>query len=369
MLLCFLVAAPTQAFAVEGDAGESDAAEENSDEETPADEHDAVRRAINVGVAVLPGLVVHGAGHFAAGDAETGWKLVGAEIASLGLTTAGVAGLLVTGAADQTVTLFVGLTALGGTSFVYSWLADIYGVATTGDALGRPQIQRAPLDFALGYQYVHNPTFDFGHFVHAGAAGRVHRLGIGADGWFALDENNWRLAGEASWRFLGPLPDSPSADGSFVDAETGIIYHDYDASDFAALTVQALLRGRYDLHHFAESLRGSFVEGAFGYGLTQYTHDEHPDDTTSLLLFDASFGVYLGDSPEGYGEAAVFYNHRHDGFVGGLKIGGVGSGPVGGFGVRLVKSIVGPWGFEASAQAGSAYVGRLNLVFRPGGSR
>lgn len=334
-----------------------------------ANEEPDYGEALPVAVAYVPGFVVHGAGHFVAGDSDTGWKLVYAELAGLGLLVGGFSGLALTGAADETVTPLIGLTALGGSTFFFSWLADIYGVSTGGDGIGRPQTLRPPLEASVGYQYVNNPTFEFGHFVHAGAAGRLWRFGARADGWFAVDDANWRAQTQMSWRFLGPLPGQQASDGSFVDLETGLIYHSYATEDFAEITGEALVRGRYDLHQFADSLRGSFVEAGFGLGLSQYRHEEHDDDISSLLLFDASFGMYLGHAPDGYGELEIFYDHRHDGFAGGGKLPGLGSGAAGSVGVRAVKSVAGPWGFGTSFEAGSAWVGRLDLVYRPGGSR
>lgn len=354
--LIFALAAPSEALA----AGDEDAREGDSHEEV---------RALDIAVATLPGFVVHGAGHFVAGDSDTGWKLLGAELAGIGLLGAGIAGLALTGAADDTVTPLVGITALGGSTFFFSWLADIYGVSTRAGGVGAPEVERAPLDATVGYQYVYNPTFDFNHFLHAGAAGRLGRVGLSADGWFALDAANWRAQARASWRFVGPLPGRRSSDGSFVDVEVGLLYHDYVTSDFAEVTGEAMVRGRLDLNRYTEALRGSFVEGALGLGLSQYRRDTHPDDLTSLLLFDSRFGIYLGDSANGFGELAVFYDHRHDGFAGGSKLSGVGSGAAGSIGVELVKSIAAPWGVQASFEAGSAYVGRLDLVYRPGGLR
>lgn len=336
-----------------------------AEEPEPADEPDALA----IAVAAVPGFVVHGAGHFVAGDSETGWKLLGAELAGVGLLVGGIGGLALTGAADETITPFVGLTTLGGTTFFFSWLADVYGVSATGAGFGLPELEPPPLEAAVGYQYVYNPTFEFGHFVHAGAAGRLSRLEVNGDGWFAVDDANWRARLGTSWRFLGALPDRASQDGSFLDAELGVIYHDYSTDDFAELTGEALVRGRLDLHHYAEALRGSFVEAAFGYGLSRYTHEEHDDDTWSLLLYDASIGMYLGKSSDGFGEFEIFYDHRHDGFAGGGKLIGLGSGAPGSVGARLLTSIAAPWGVQIGFEAGSAYVAGLDLVYRPGASR
>jgi hypothetical protein len=388
LLVFALLAAPLQATAAEDGGSEEEAskpvqskpdqnkpaqskpAQSKPDQNKPAQSKPQEKvRALDVAVAAVPGFVVHGAGHFVAGDSDTGWKLLGAQLAGAGLLVAGFSGLALTGAADETITPLVGLTALGGASFFFSWFADIYGVSTTADGLGLPEVESAPLDVALGYQYVYNPTFEFGHFLHAGAEARLRRVGLGADGWFAVDAPNWRAQTEASWRFLGPLVDRRGDDGSFVDAEVGLSFHDYGSSDFSELTAEALVRGRLDLHHYAEALRGSFVESAFGLGWSNYLRDEHPDDVSSLLLFDASFGMYLGHGQDGFGEVAIFYDHRHDGFAGGAKLSGLGSGPAGSAGVRLVKSLAAPWGVQASFEAGSAYVGRLDLVYRPGGSR
>jgi hypothetical protein len=62
----------------------------------------------------------------------------------------------------------------------------------------------------------------------------------------------------------------------------------------------------------------------------------------------------------------LYYDHRHDGFAAGLKLGGLASGIAGHFGVEGRAYLTDRWGIAAEAAAGSAYVTGFSLLFRHG---
>ena len=78
--------------------------------------------------AVIPGIVVHGAGHFYAGETTTGWVLVAGEVVSLSLAAYAIVvgiGESTNGSTSNSNAEIVGIFA--GTLFITTWLSDIVG--------------------------------------------------------------------------------------------------------------------------------------------------------------------------------------------------------------------------------------------------
>jgi hypothetical protein len=92
-------------------------------------------------------------------------------------------------------------------------------------------------------------------------------------------------------------------------------------------------------------------------------------NATSLLLAHMGFGVYVGQraamAPSG-GEFELYYDHRHDGFAGGLKLRGLGSGAAGHLGLAGHYYVSEAWGLRALAEVGSAWVLGLSALLRVG---
>jgi hypothetical protein len=78
--------------------------------------------------AVVPGFVVHGAGHFYAEAKTTGWILIGGEVISLGLLTYAIGvgiGESTNGSSSNGDAEIAGI--IGGTLFVSTWICDMIG--------------------------------------------------------------------------------------------------------------------------------------------------------------------------------------------------------------------------------------------------
>ncbi len=91
-------------------------------------------RALATGAAVVPGVIVHGAGHYVLGDSGTAGKLLLAEGIGLGMVAVGGTGLFLTGASRYTVGPLAAISMFGVGVFSLSLIADVYGVATADQA-------------------------------------------------------------------------------------------------------------------------------------------------------------------------------------------------------------------------------------------
>lgn len=324
---------------------------------------------------MVPGLVLHGAGHFAIGDRKTAARLLRWEGLALSAFVAGLGGLAVTGASSRTVSLFIPLTAAGGGLFAMTWLADVYGVVAGRGADGVGPLERGgmsprtlPLvEAEVGGRYIYDRFFAYRAFAVTSFDFRAGRFRASPSAWVALDHDNTRLRLEGAYRLAGGTARA-AVRGSFLDLEAAFTHHRYGTERFALTLGEVSLGGRLDLGRVAPTLSGSFVEMAVGMAAGGTTYFGVTTDATELLLFRSGWGCYFGRWPDREGEVLLYYDHRHDGYAAGLKLPGLGSGATGHFGVRARGYLSPRFGIAVEAQAGSAYVVGASLLVRHGGS-
>lgn len=323
-----------------------------------------------MGAAIIPGVLIHGAGTYVAGDTEGAKTLLYAEGVGLGLLLIGASGLALTGASRRVSGPLGYMTGGGAGLFVGSWIADIYGAATGGrEAI--PGGSLPTLQLAAGWRYVYDPQFEYRQFAHLDGQWRLGETALDATIWQAVDDGNLRVSGGVSHRILGDLHNRQS--GSFFDARGGVIWHDYDTEGFSVLTFEGSLDGRYDLGDMARSLKGAFVEGGIGWALEFYDYDipgvELGEDTFDQLLMRFELGTYLAsDNPYG-GEVSVYYDHRKDDFAAGYSFDGIGVGAVGSVGLAGVLPLTETLALDLDAQYGSAVIVGASIRYRTGVAR
>lgn len=321
--------------------------------------------AAAVGAAVFPGVVVHGAGHWVAGDRRTGYRLLALEGVGVGLIAGGLATLAATGASRHLSPVIFATPVAGAGLFVASWLADVQGVAMPVDARGAPLLTAPVLEARLGTRYVHDPTIDYGTLLGPSLDLRWGRWRLSPGAWIATGGQNTRLELEVGFRPTGPRPGSFSADGSYVEIVTAATHQRF-REDFDLTVLEAGARGRYDLRRLAPSLAGSFAEWGLGLGwaLTHFHTGARETDGDGLLLAQFGYGLYFGHAPGRTGEVTAYYDHRHDDYAGGLKLTGLGSGVAGHVGLEGTWYFHRRWGVRLEGQVGSAYLAGLSLLHR-----
>jgi hypothetical protein len=327
------------------------------------------RRTLAGAGAVVPGLVVHGAGHFIRGETQTGWRLLAAEGIGLGAAVGGIAGLAVTGASPRTIAPLTWMLVHGVGLFGVSAFADLYGSVNGGRGAGAPVVRAPELTLDLGYRAIRDPVFAYTGLTVAGARGRHRALVLDGRAWFAVDHDNQRVRVTPRWRIIGPRPDREAADGGYLDLRTGAVWHRYGAEGFQSAFGELALRGRLDLHRIGPTLRGAFVEAEIGAAMGGTKHVGFDLEAESMLLGGFAFGLYLGHARDGYGEVSVYYDQRHDGYVAGSKARGLGSGSPGHYGLKSRVRVWGPWGLDLHAAAGSSWLGGGSVVYQWGGQR
>jgi hypothetical protein len=338
--------------------------------------------------AVFPGVVVHGSGVWLQRRNPTAQRLLLLEGSAILATLASGVILFQTGAARNLVgpSALLGVAGAGG--FAVSFLANLYATWAPRDGFGAAATELPLLDASLGYLYVYDPQFAYRHFGALDVSARLGPWHLLASAALAANGDSQRLELGAGYRVLGPRGPELDAsgarsarDGSYLEPRVGVIEHRFPDDGFSSLVVEAELEGRLDSARYLPDVHGAFFTANAGYARQIFHHDlpgPNPSTSTSLLLAGVGFGIYLGHpsfsprssrppgvEPSG-GELEIYYDHRHDGFAGGLKVNGLGSGVAGHFGLRGEYQLSERWGVRARGEVGSAYTLGLDLVIRAG---
>jgi hypothetical protein len=350
-------------------ATSSHAEPEPGDRSPPADS--ATSRVLPTTAAVVPGVIVHGAGHFAADEPKTAKNLLLMESLGLGLFLSGGATIVLTGASRYFVAPAASATMLGFGLFSGSFLADIYGNVSRDGGAAQARLRRpATWETEIGYRRIQDPEFAYRDFLVEKMSRRIGRVRLSPSGWFALNGDSARYRVEGQYRLLGNVDEPHPLDLSYLDVTLAFTHQRHHPEHFSKSFAELTLDARYDLARLGPTLRGAFLELGTGYGLGRIDYNlvgvTVPSQLESLLLGRVGFGVMLrGQSAPG-SEVLVYYDHRHDDYVAGLKLTGIGSGVLGHFGVAARWFFDSRFGVALDAQAGSAYLAGASLLIREG---
>jgi hypothetical protein len=323
--------------------------------------------------SIFPGLILHGSGAWLQHRNQTAGRLLMLEGASVLATFTSGLILFSTGAARDIVGPTALLAVAGVGTFAVSFLASVYATVAPPDGLGDPLRRQPLIDSSAGYLYVYDPQFAYRHFVTVRASAFVQDWHVLADVAAALDHENQRYSLGVGYRLLGSggSGSEPASDGSYLEPRLAFTAHRFEPDGFNSRIFELAVEGRLDVSRYLPDVRGAFFQGEAGWAsqvFVNHVPGPNPTTATSLLLAHVGFGMYLGnrvDSRTG-GEAELYYDHRHDGYAGGLKVNGLGSGVAGHLGLRGSYQLTPRWGVRARAEAGSAYLLGLDLVVRGG---
>ena len=331
------------------------------------------RGLLPVAAAIVPGLIVHGSGHFVAGDGQGARRLLATQSVGLAAFAAGVAGLSFTGASRRMVVPFEVLTIAGVGTMALTAMAGVYGVSAPHGGLGQASPYTPRLQGSLGSLYVRNPTAPYRWVSGGDLSAWVKRMRFGAQGWSSGDGRTVRAGLSGTYRWRGPRPHGAGDDPQrpTLELTTGTLHHRErrGAVPFDFTTVELTLGGRFGLGGYLGSLDGSFVEWAGGGSVAAYHYGGVASSTeyVDALLLRFGYGFHLGRTSAPHGEVLLAYDHHHDDLAGGLKVPGLGSGPAGSIGVEAQAFFTRQLGVGVTARFGSAHLYGLSLRWRAGG--
>lgn len=336
--------------------------------ETPAVEAEpekpapsTLRRIAAVGAAIVPGVLVRGAGSFVVGERRAAKRLL--VTAGAGAAVAAIGGIAVGGTRANSYFVWPGVPlALAGIGVVLpTWFADIW-VAAGGERVAGVPIGAPPWSLELGSTWLHDGIRGERALLRAGATLELGRLGLGAGA--LLDAEGVAQTGElaARWRLRGAAAvNGPIDDGSRLIVRAAARLHRDDGDNVTLATGELELVLRADLRRIDPVLRGQFIELSTGLGLERATYARDVHELDAILLGRFAWGAYLGQR----GEAMLFYDHRRDHLAGGLYAGPV-SGFIGSVGAAAQLAVAGPWALRAELEIGTAWVTTLGLRYHGG---
>lgn len=325
------------------------------------------RRALGAAAAVVPGVLVRGAGHYVIGERETAAHLLALEGVGLGMILGGGGVVFASGASRWVVGPAAAIAMMGFGVFGTSLLADVYGtVSTDAGAVRRPHLPKLETEF--GYRRLEDVQFSHHDFLVEGMRLQHGNFGVGLLGFFSLGANNARYRAELLYRFLDDSDLSQSDYADRLDVTLGFVRHAYPTERFAMTSGEVSVLARYDFAHLGRTLSGSFGEFGLGYARGVMSYDiegQHvPSDSYDLLLGRFGFGVRLRGKSAPGSEVLLYYDHRHDDFAAGLKVTGIGSGAVGHFGFQTKWFFNSSLGVLADVNVGSAWFFGGSLLLR-----
>lgn len=321
---------------------------------------------------MVPGVLAHGAGHYVLGESSSAGKLLLAEGIGLGMVAFGGGGLFLTGASRYTVAPFAAISMFGVGVFTLSFLADVYGVANADAAasVSRRGLGPARFESELGYRYVDTPHFSYRHFLAERFTFWFGHTRLSPGAHFSLEGDHARYRLELAQRLIGPGVGESTPYEDRLELELAGTHRRFSPESFYRTSGELSVRGRWDLGHLGDTLRGAFVEGSLGYAYNvtafDYAGVAVKNDNDDLLLGSLAFGVLLRGLTAPGSEVLLYYDHRHDDFAAGLTMPGLGSGVIGHLGLGGRLYLDERWGFAVDAAAGSAVTASVSVLFRDG---
>ncbi len=345
---------------------------------TPSREISGSRRALAITAAIVPGILVRGAGSWVAHEKPVAKKLL--LVAGGGVLLAGIAGGLVGGTGGNPATVpAIPVVTLGAGVILTTWIADIW-TAAGGDRLALRPRAVAPWSIEAGSTW-HKDAYRgrlLGRVGARVAAGRADLATtmlahVGGDSWVSYGSARLRLLGAAPARIARAALDTPDdpllatrrsddeiGDGTRLGIRVGGRLQRDDEDRTSQRVAELEVEGRLDLARIDDVLHGTFVEGATGLGALHVSYSDDASELDSILLARFAWGMYLPT-----GEAALYYDHRRDGLAGGIAAGRA-AGFMGSIGAVLDIGLVGPWGVHGELQFGNAWLSTLALSYRGG---
>jgi hypothetical protein len=316
---------------------------------------------------------VRGAGHFVLGESKTARRLLIAEGIGLGMILAGGSVLALTGASRYLAGPSAGVAIGGFGLFLGSFAADTYGVLSPDSAAASRRLHTAAgAESELGYVALAGPNLEETGYVLERVSLRAGSFRVTPSGLFSARGTSALYRVEGAYRFLGPTPTASGRGTSdHLDVAVGAVHHREPRAFISRSSMELELDARYDLCHVGPTLCGAFVDFSFGYSAAHIGYDLNglavPGDFDSALLARFSFGAIFRGAAHRGSEASLYYDHRHDGLVGGFVMRGLGSGAAGRFGFDARWYLTPHFGLSLNGEVGAAWLGGASLLFRQEG--
>ena len=330
-----------------------------ADDVEPA-EVSTTRRLAAVSAALVPGVVLHGAGSWVLHEKRAAKRLAITGGIGLGAMALGGAAVGITGAAESMVVWGVPMVIAGAALWLPTWFSDVWYAAGGPRVRGAPHA-RSTWSVDLGTTWLHDGYRERA-LVRGGGRIEVGRIGAGASSLVDAEGRARTFDGELRVRILGAAAnDATIDDGSRLYVRAGARRHEDDDDKVDITTGELEVGGRLDLQRIDRNLHGTFLELALGMGLQEVTYADLVSELDSLFLGRFAWGLYLGARSE----LTAFYDHRRDSLAGGIAANRA-AGFVGSVGANIDLRLGGPFAAIAEVEIGNGWVTTAGIRYHGG---
>jgi hypothetical protein len=262
---------------------------------------------------LVPGLLLHGSGHFVLGERQDAYRLLAMEGVGLLGVVAGLGLLAAVGGSEKFAAVYVPLTVSGAGLFAASFLADVAGAAHGRRPWPEPTVL-AGLRVRAGYVGLFASKHSFEHLGELGVQWQIRRLVLEATAMLHPQGDFSAYRGLVGWR-LGPWSDDPVTRLTFF-AELG--RQDFSSEGFSMTTFRAFGELRWNLGNFVSTMKNAWLLGRLGWGFDSFDFagTSADDDGLPFLVADVGFGLMASQRVE----MELAYRHRKGELPGGMAL-------------------------------------------------
>lgn len=250
-------------------------------------------------IAVGPGFLVHGLGHYYAGDTPTALTLLLSELAGIGLIIAGSVVDENTNGAGPTGGLRNALTHTGVLLFFGSWVADIVGTFKGAESFAPNSRRTSGNVFGIAYRFTDNPLTPFKHHLVTRLSLDNGRVWVRPEVDLEVALDLWQVALDTGVRlFVGDNPHNRFG--------VGVNGRRYAVPRFgyAATSAAAFIDWQVDLGMIVRGMRNFYLFNRTGYGTLGLQFGDNINETPgigidfdfvdSYLLFETGIALNTG---------------------------------------------------------------------------
>lgn len=309
------------------------------------------------GAAVVPGLLLHGSGHFVLGERQTAYRLLAMEGAGLLGIVGGIGLLAAVGGSEKLAAIYVPLAVGGAGLFGLSFLADVAGAAHGRRPWPVPSV-RSGLRVRAGYVGLFASKHSFGHLGELGVEWQTRRLVLEGAAMVHPQGDFSAYRGLAGWR-LWLSPDNPVTRATLF-AELG--RQGFHREGFSITTFRAFGELRWNLGGLLATMENAWVLGRLGWGFDSFDFagTSADDDGLPFLVADVGFGLMASERVE----VELAYRHRKGDLPGGMALSDGMAGFAGMLELRGRVTLGARWALVPGVRLGTGVMPWLSLESR-----
>ena len=313
--------------------------------------------ALATGAAVVPGVFIHGAGHFTLGERQSAYRLLAMEGVGLAGVIGGIGTLAAVGGSEKFAFVYVPMTVTGLGLFTISFLADVIGAAHGTAPWAEPTILSG-MTVRTGYVGLFGSKHSFRHLGELSAEWRTDQLVL--DGRATLHPQG-DFAGYgilAGWKLWAPANEPVTRLGFYSE----LAHQDFRQEGFAMTTFRAFAQLRWNLGDLVATMQNAWILGRMGWGFDAFHFDGTSEDDDGLPFLVSDIGIGL--MATSWVELELSYRHRKGELPGGMSLSDGLSGFAGMLELRSRVELGKGWALAPGARLGTGVMPWLHLESR-----